>query len=605
MNNTPIIADLTQDYIKKYLENAHQVDYTEAHKEMPVTTVLYKDLPHTEVKGYPFASDYVSPDGNAYSMNEFEKLSQEQKAKCELRFYYLPCTHEIYVGTTGSGKTTGCVEPQLRAISSQKNKPNLFVTDPKGELFDHNAQHLKNQGYKTYVLNFKDVLRSDRWNPLVEIYDIKMEENQIGKSAVVKRGTPSSDLKLMASPGDYGRTYIDYKQMAFATEESFDNYLQFERDFLGAKIDGMLNTIAHMMIKVQSSTDKSWEYGAQDLLKGIIKCMLEDASKPSTGFTKEMMTLKTVQEYYLAVKPDIIKDAAKYEAKPLNTYPLLKDKSAKTLALMSTALANAPNTMKSYCGVFDGAMKDWFQGHIFALTTSNTIDIENIDEPYAIFLITRDYDKSDFTIAGLFIDWVYRQAIESTEENKKRRTLHFLLDEFGNIPEIRDFENKISTARSRDVWFHLVVQSYKQIDIVYDQERSVVIRDNCNGQIFLGAQNYETKEIFSKACGDASIPALESVLDPSIVKLSTSRLVPVSQLDLIETGNMYIKRTYSPVITSQFIRSYVCADNGDFEGFRDSHGLTTCTPLIIEAFNGEKFTYKKLTGEVDDDPWDF
>ena len=40
---------------------------------------------------------------------------------------------------------------------------NLFVTDPKGELFEHNARHLDENGYRIFLLNFKDITRSNKW----------------------------------------------------------------------------------------------------------------------------------------------------------------------------------------------------------------------------------------------------------------------------------------------------------------------------------------------------------------------------------------------------------------------------------------------------------
>ena len=57
------------------------------------------------------------------------------------------------------------------------------------------------------------------------------------------------------------------------------------------------------------------------------------------------------------------------------------------------------------------------------------------------------------------MDWVYRNMVEHAEEcevkNKPYRETHFLLDEFGNIPRINSFENKIATSRSRKIYFHL------------------------------------------------------------------------------------------------------------------------------------------------------
>ncbi len=583
---------IREKYIESYLENSQRINYTDLTPEKDgLITVLYKDLPHTVIDGYPIASDFVGPDGKTYSMNEVENLSPEDRAKCELRYYYLPNTHELYVGTTGSGKTTGCVEPQLRAISSQKNKPNLFVTDPKGELFDRNGQHLKDNGYDTFVINFKDLLRSDKWNPLLEIYDLQMSLNDVGSNVVMHTGKVKRNLELFAKRSEYSTDgYLEYKGIAFPNGESLEQYLTFERDYITTCVSDLVNQFAHMMITPKSKNDMTWEQGAQELLKGLVYCLLEDALETPDRLvlTRDRMNLASLHKFYLAVKTPILANTMS-----LGNHPLTENKSATTRGLMATCLANAEKTMRSYCGVFDTSMLDWFCGHIFALTVSNTVNLENSEKkPFAIFLITRDYEKSDFQVAGLFIDWVYRQMLERAEKGTSTRTLHFLLDEFGNIPEIKDFENKISTSRSRNIWFHLSVQSYMQIEAVYGSTRSVIIRDNCNSQIFLGAQNRQTKEIFSAECGRHNVPSLESKLNPTINTINEVPLIPVSSLDLIKPGEIFIKRLYKPVITAQYIRSYVCAEQGSYTNF--GGGLKHCTPISAESFKSEKYIYPDL-----------
>ncbi len=585
-----IIDTIRDDYISEYMENSSKVKYEDLSKEFGVFTVLYKDLPNTEIDGYPIASDFVTKDGKTITVTEYNKLSKQQQQDCDLRFYFLPPTHELIIGTTGCGKTTGCVEPQLRAISSQKNKPNLFVTDPKGELFNNNAEHLKKQGYKIFVLNFKDLTRSDKWNPLLEVYQTYMKIYDIGKDSIVSYEKIPEDMAKMAKDEDFTLPYhIEYEGKAFPTKESFESYLDFERDMLVANVDSLINQIAHMMIKVQSNVDKSWEYGSQDLLKGILTCMLEETQDKAAGFDENKMNMRMLQEFYLTFRRPIISNSTR-----LANHPLLKNKSPRVGSLMSTALENAPNTMKSYCGVFEGAIKDWLQGHIFALTTGNTVNIDDIgDQPFAIFLITRDYEKSDFLIAGLFIDWVYKHILERIEAGKQTRTMHFLLDEFGNIPPINDFENKISTARSRDIWFHMVLQSYSQLTANYSEEISEIIKDN-SAQIFLGSTNAKTKETFATACGKHAIPTLASKYNPSDNTICEVPLIPVSALNLIKPGQIYTLRDKMPVILSQFVRSYICAEHGSFADRINAKGLKTCTPFNTEGFTSKKYTYEKL-----------
>ena len=110
----------------------------------------------------------------------------------------------------------------------------------------------------------------------------------------------------------------------------------------------------------------------------------------------------------------------------------------RVIEKLSVVYANAPRTMRSYVGVMDSKLNDWRQGHIYSLTTGNTIDIRDLNDPFAIFVITRDYEKSDFVVAGLFVDWVYKKILMQNEGKENARALHFILDEFGNIPEIKN-----------------------------------------------------------------------------------------------------------------------------------------------------------------------
>jgi type IV secretion system protein VirD4 len=574
--------------------------------------VLWKDLSVSEPEGFPVASDFVDKAGESYSFSEYTTLSAEKKAECEMRFFYLPNYHEVYVGTSGSGKTTGCCEPQLRAVSSQKNKPNLFISDPKGELFDRNAKHLKEQGYKIFVLNFKDTTRSDRWNPLAELYDLKMESQKAVRDVEEIRGAMREELVKMPPFDEYNDIYYRSGKYAFPSKAAVNAFVQVQGSTYQAQLASLVNQMASNMILIQCMKDPSWEYGSLDLLRGLFLCLLEEATDEKSGFTRDMFTLSNIDKYYQELRRDLVdKDGN------LSSHYLLRDKPKHILTFMSTALNNAPNTKKSYCGVFTGQFAKWTQAHIKALTAGSTIDIENYNDdenPFVIFLVTRDYDKSDFMIAGLFVDWVYRTMLKKAEERpdgRNKRPFHFLLDEFGNIPPIKDFDNKISTARSRNIWFHLIVQSYKQIELVYDldgppQGRSTVIRDNCNSQIFLGAQNRATKEQFSNECGKHSIPTLSSVFREDDNNLTEAPCVPVSELDLIKPGEMYVKRIYKPVFTSRFIRSYEAASVGIFKNF--SGGLESELPFCVDSFDSPKYTFdleekkkKKPSFRFDDD----
>ncbi|MBQ4444175.1 MAG: type IV secretory system conjugative DNA transfer family protein [Clostridia bacterium] len=589
MANNRINDSITQAYVDKYMECGRKVSYTELTDMDGVRTYFYDELPQTEAEGYPVASEFWL-DGKSYDMQAFGALSEEDKRRCRLRYYYMPFYHEIYIGTTGSGKTTGCVEPQLRAVSTQRNKPNLFLTDPKGELFDRNAVHLKEQGYRLYILNFKELGRSDRWNPLWEIYDLNREANEcMGNVKECATASLPAACRLACPKEGYGATCFVYKDKAYPTREEADAVANFDKEILTVDIDSRINQLVNMFITVQTVKDPTWEYGAQEALKGILCAMLED-SVGDPAFTREMMSIKTIQDYYLSLHDVIVSSDGENK---LKNHPLMRGKSPRVLSNLHSMFDNAPRTMRSYCGVFDNCMREWFSGHILALTTGNTVELLSEDDsPFAIFVVTRDYEKSDFQVAGLFIDWVYRKMLEAYEAGRTKRSLHFMLDEFGNIPPIRNFENKIATARSRNIWFHLAVQSYKQMDAVYGKDQSCIIRDNCNSQVFLGSQNYETKEIFSKECGMHCIPDLVGMFN-NTHSIKCVPLVPMTDLESLSAGDTIIKRLKSPVIFGKYIRSYVAGEQGAYAHFTDAVGLETLTPSHYSSFLGPQYTYPR------------
>jgi type IV secretory pathway TraG/TraD family ATPase VirD4 len=579
-------------YIDKFLENAKLIRYREIDpSSYRVRRIFYNELQNEDLTGYyPFASEYVS-------LNYTPVAPGDDGLLC---YHFLPNFHELYIGTTGSGKTTGCVEPQLRAISTAKNKPNIFLTDPKGELFERNAKHLRKQGYNLYLLNFKDNLQSDRWNPLLEVYDAYQQLNQIGTDYLYLTGKPSRKYECYDEKAAYKKDYIAYRGYAFANYSSFESFVTYERDKVFLKVEDLVTQICNMIIYVRSTKDPTWEEGANRLLKGLIYSLLEDSLDPALGFQRDMMSFKSIRDLYNTLRRSF--SSNDNEPFILTKHEPFRHKKpdAYSIELMRQACENAPNTTRSYLGVYETSVQNWMNLKILSLTTGHTIDIEHQEKPFAVFLITRDYEKSDFTVAGLFIDWVYRKSLEYVERHGMKRETHFILDEFGNIPQIRDFENKISTARSRGIWFHLVIQSYSQLSHVYDtdnaSQKSEIIKDNCNAQVFLGAQNHDTKERFSRECGDHSILTFDSSFGQGQNHFDRVRLLPASKLDLLKPGIMFIKRLGMPVIESTFVRSYLVnefkVDN--FGGFK------TVKPNG-SSYNDRQYRYGRLFGEKEED----
>lgn len=576
-----ISESVKQKYTSSFNETSSLSDYGEVKKRADVVTVAYEDLPNKNITGFPLGSDRNGKGELQYS---FAKDASN--------------THIINIGTTGSGKTTGFVEPGLRALSSKKNKPNLFLTDPKGELFERNAEYLKKRGYRLFLINFKDVIHSDCWNPLSEIYDVYIRQKNLkGSIKLIKNPKKLSEYHRHFFPDKYTGAFWVYKNDAYPTEkEAVKAYEGELADILSETAD-LVHQLVHTLIpdSLQSKQDPSWFMGAQEILSGVIYAMLEDSLDERYGLNRDNMNLMTVQNYFDRIRKEVL---CGFNQVPLLRTNKLSHKSDndQSIKQLKSYFENAPTTTRSYLGCFRNAMQGWFNNKMFTVCNGNTVELESDDRtPFAIFLITRDFEKSDFTIAGMFIDWVYRKMLEKADLNHGRleNELYFILDEFANIPPIKDFENKIATSRSRNIWFHIFIQSYVQLEMVYGGATAQTIMDNCNTHVFMGSENYDTKSRFARECGKQTIPSLESVLNPQNKRVVEVPLLNIRKLETIVPGQMYMKRAGMPLIRTEFIRSYNCPE------FINS-GQTTPQELGIESlpFNSEKYCYLFLESDM-------
>lgn len=87
--------------------------------------------------------------------------------------------HSIIIGATRSGKSRGII---LESIWMRgKTGGSMIVSDPKGELFTYTNEYLKEQGYDVIPLDFRQPLKSKKYNYLGEINQA-VDEGDIPKA---------------------------------------------------------------------------------------------------------------------------------------------------------------------------------------------------------------------------------------------------------------------------------------------------------------------------------------------------------------------------------------------------------------------------------------
>ena len=96
-------------------------------------------------------------------------IGYEKRGGAEDLYYLAEDVHSLTIGATRSGKSRSIVIESIAytAISGES----MCVSDPKGELMAYCGPFLKRLGYEVVILDFKNPLKSSRYNFLQPVID--------------------------------------------------------------------------------------------------------------------------------------------------------------------------------------------------------------------------------------------------------------------------------------------------------------------------------------------------------------------------------------------------------------------------------------------------
>lgn len=114
---------------------------------------------------------FVDLDGDSYPAGGLPLLSDGHEAVVDDKD-----THTLIFGATGSKKTRLFCMPLLGIFAGAGES--FVVTDPKGELYSRTSGMVRAKGFKTVVLNFRDIGQGDMWNPLHLPYELYHSGNK-------------------------------------------------------------------------------------------------------------------------------------------------------------------------------------------------------------------------------------------------------------------------------------------------------------------------------------------------------------------------------------------------------------------------------------------
>ena len=377
--------------------------------------------------------------------------------------------HTVVIGASGSGKSQCIVKPLVNLLA--KKGESMIITDPKGELYTSAAHRLKDLGYNVIVLNFRDPLNGNAWNPLTLPYQ-----------------------------------YMKMGNMDKATE--------------------LLDDVAlNILYDPNNKGEPFWEKSAADFFSGLALGLFQDAKEEEININS-ISYMSTVGEERLG------------PSNYTKEYFTMKGESSSAYTFAANTI-NAPSDTK-------GGIMSTFRQKIRLFASRENLsemlghsDFSVLDigrQKTAVFIVIHDEKTTYHALATIFIKQAYETLIDVAQKNGGKLPIrtNFILDEFANMPPLKDVDSMVTAARSRDMRFTFIIQNFAQLNDVYGKEVAEVIRGNCGNTIYLISSELAALEEISKMCGEVKSKEKD--------KTASTPLVTVTDLQKFKMGEALLIR---------------------------------------------------------------
>ena len=431
--------------------------------------------------------------------------------------------HYTYLGSTGSGKSVTAVIPMCSFIATAKKKRSVFITDPKGEIFNTTSLMFKQNGYNVITIDFRHPEMSNHFNILEPV--IKEYEK-----------------------------YIEYEKLSLNSKKDKVKYNNLAMTSL-AETNRLITSLSTMIMQEKTQQkDPFWNNSARNLLEGLIGFFLEEYKKGNVK--RHQITMTSIRKFQNS-------SMSERNFNKFKNYIDKKEYGSKSKDSLTSILNASENTYKSITAVFGEKLSLFDDVNVANVTSDSDFDFDILGkEPTALFIIVPDEDKVYFTLVTIIVGLLYKELVKlaNSQENKKLPVqIDWLLDEFANCPPLADIEALVSVARSRGMRFHFFIQSFSQLDNVYGKEVAQIILDNC-GLIYLKTNTQDTAEQISKRLGKTTISSNSISQSLSLTDYNGNKSTSLMARDLLtpdEVKQLHYKTIIFPIIGYPVFRDTV------------------------------------------------
>ena len=167
-------------------------------------------------------------------------------------------------------------------------------------------------------------------------------------------------------------------------------------------------------------------------------------------------------------------------------------------------------TLASIKATFASRMSVFNLPSMRALTYRDELNLLDLaTKKVALFMVIPDNNSVYNFMAGTLYTQLFQQLYDYADHvahGPLPQHVRFMMDEFANIALPNDYQKILSTSRSRNVSFVIVLQDKQQIEAIFEKYYRTIL-SNCAWQLFLGSLELETCKYYSELLGKETVHA--------------------------------------------------------------------------------------------------
>lgn len=467
-----------------------------------------------QYKKVPYRDEFFEGEGGTIVQRQGESLFIDDSK-----------SNNLIIGTTRSGKGEMYVVPSIDVYSRAEklsDRPSMIISDPKLELFKMCKHTLERRGYTVRLLNLDDPYHSMGYSPL----ELVKNYYRAGEVAKAQMAAKSFSFSVFAADNStqepiWKNTATDlYTALIIAVTT---DCLEKDRQLNEVRRKNWIrkqNSFRHLSKDEQEIARKTYfrlKEKCEDILQSESIYYIPDEVPfyevhpnerkvncfSCLNFFRELCDRKALEDAGSDEERGKIAETALDEY--FNSRPPLD--YAK--ALYQEIKTAGDRTKGSVYINMQSALSIFALDSIARLTAENDMDFESLgygENPVAIFIGIPSEDRSNHFLVTTFISQVYQRLFQlsKTHSGKKQgvldRKVKFILDEFGNFPEIENFDGFVTVCLGLGISFDIYIQAMNQINAKY-KDKEKTIKENFANQIYIKSIGEDTAKEFSSILG--------------------------------------------------------------------------------------------------------